>query len=172
MTDSIPTNEIKPSSRRATWGRRWLFVALPAVLLGGALGARAYAFGPGGHGRNFSPEQMEKMMDRRVEHLLDRVKATPDQRTKIQATVARLKPELKTLHDEHAKLHEAGQKALTSDPVNAGELERVRREAIQVADRTSSSISRALVEVASVLTPDQRKEVAQLMQEHHGRWGR
>jgi len=161
-------NQTNPSLTLRRPSRRWLFVAMPAVLLGGLLGAQAYAFGP--RGRDLSPEQMEKMVDRRVEHLLDKVDATADQRTRIKATVARLKPEMKALHDERAKLHDAGKKALAADPVNAGEIERLRREAIQLADRTSASLSRALVEVAGVLNPEQRKELLQMVEQRHRGW--
>jgi hypothetical protein len=51
--------------------------------------------------------------------------------------------------------------------VNAGEIERVRREGIQLADRASTSLSRALVEVAGVLNPEQRKELLQMIEKHH-----
>jgi Spy/CpxP family protein refolding chaperone len=171
MTESnpIPESPALPRPVRAR-SRRWLFVAIPGILLGALLGAQAYAFGPGGRHGHLSPERMERMIDRRLDGMLDRIDATADQRTRIKGTVARLKPEIKGLHEEKAKLHEAGRKALEASTLDPGEIERVRREAIKLADRGSSVMTRALVEVAGVLTPEQRKELLEHFQGHHRRW--
>jgi Spy/CpxP family protein refolding chaperone len=171
MTDSNDTLETQdqpiPARRR---GRRWLFVALPAVLIGGGLlGAQAYAFGPGGRHGNMSPEQMQKFAEKRVERVLDQVDATDDQRARIKGTLSRLIPEMKALHDEKAKLHEAGKKALLADNVDAAEVERLRREVLRLADKGTTLVSRAVVEVATVLRPDQRKELFEHIEEHRGR---
>jgi periplasmic protein CpxP/Spy len=176
MTDSNDNLDLQaqpiPARGRGP-GRRWLFVALPALLIGGGLlGARAYAFGPGGWGHgNMSPEQMHKFVEKRIDRVLDEVDATADQRTRIKGTLARLVPEMKALHDEKARLHEAGKKALLADTVDATEVERLRREVLRLADRGSTLVSRALVEVGGVLRPDQRKELFAHIEEHRGRRG-
>ncbi len=162
-TDETPRPPAPP--RRP--GRRWLFLALPAVLLGGALGARAYAFGPRG---DMSPEQMDRFIERRIEGFLDGVDATDDQRTRIKATLARLRPEMKALHADKARLRDAGKKALAANPLDAAEVERLRREVLALADKGTSLMSRALVEVGNTLTPEQRREVLQHLERRHGRW--
>jgi periplasmic protein CpxP/Spy len=171
MTDSNDNLEIQsqPTPVRRP-RRRWLFVALPAVLIGGGLlGAQAYAFGPGGRHGHMSHEQMQRFMEKRVDRVLDQVDASDDQKTRIKGTLARLAPEMKALHDEKAKLHEAGKKALLAENVDASEVERLRREVLRLADRGTTLVSRAMVEVATVLRPDQRKELVEHMEEHRGR---
>jgi periplasmic protein CpxP/Spy len=171
MTDSNQ-NDTSPADPRPvpTRSRRWLFLVLPAVLLGGALGARAYAFGPGGRGGDLSPEQMQRFIERRMDRVLDSIDATDDQRARIKGTFARLQPEMKALHEEKARLREAGKKALSADPIDAAEVERVRRDVIKLADRGSSLVSRALVEVGGVLNLEQRKELLSHIEGHHRRW--
>jgi periplasmic protein CpxP/Spy len=170
MTDTNQNDEITTEPRpRPARSRRWLFLALPAVLLGGALGARAYAFGPGGPG-DLSPEHMQRFIERRMDRVLDSIDATADQRARIKATFARLHPEMKALHEEKARLRDAGKKALAAEAIDAAEVERVRREVVKLADRGSSLVSRAVVEVGGILTPDQRKELLSHFEGHHRRW--
>jgi periplasmic protein CpxP/Spy len=171
MSDSKQNDTVTTAPRPAlARRRRWLLLALPAILLGGALGAQAYAFGPGGRHGDLSPEQMHRFFERRMERVLDSIDATDDQRARIKGTFARLHPEMKALHEEKARLHEAGKKALAADTIDAGEVERLRREVVKLADRGSTLVSRALVEVGGVLTVEQRKELLSHVQRHHGRW--
>jgi periplasmic protein CpxP/Spy len=173
MTDpneNLETPNLPPPTR-PRGSRRWLFLALPALLLAGAgaLGARAYAFGPGGHG-DMSPEQMHRFVERRIDRVLDGVDATDDQRTRIKGTLGRLHPEMKALHEEKHKLRAAAHKALAADNLDAAEVERLRRELLKLADRGTGLVSRALVEVGTTLTPDQRREVLEHIERRHGRW--
>jgi periplasmic protein CpxP/Spy len=171
MTDSNQNDTITTAPRPAlARRRRWLLLALPAVLLGGTLGAQAFAFAPAGRHGDLSPEQMQRFIERRMERVLDSIDATDDQRARIKGTFARLHPEMKALHEEKAKLHEAGKKALAADAIDAGEVERLRREVVKLADRGSTLVSRALIEVGGVLTAEQRKELLSHVGKHHGRW--
>ena len=150
-TETNETNEIStPTRPTPSRSRRWLFLAVPAVLLGGLVGARAYAFGPGGRG-DISPEQMQRFIERRIDRVLEQIDATDDQRTRIKGTLSRLQPEMKALHDEKHKLREAGLKALSANPIDANEVERLRREVVKLADRGTTLMSRAIVEVGGVL---------------------
>ena len=152
----------RPGPARAR-RRRWLFLAAPALLLGGLLGAKAYAFGPRGEP---SPEQMERGIDRALDHL----DATPDQRTRIKATLGRLLPEAKALYAEKTRLREAGRAALAADPIDENEVERLRREVLKLADKGSSLMSRAVVEVGGVLTPQQRKQALNMLEGRRHGW--
>lgn len=145
-------------ARRFTGARRWLVAGIPALLLGAVLAAQAPAFAAWGR-HHLSPERMERMLDRHVEDVLDDVDATADQKSRIKASLARAKPELKALMAERAKLRLAAHAALAADHVDAGEVERLRGETMKLAERGSALLSRTLTEVAQVLQPAQRREL-------------
>jgi Spy/CpxP family protein refolding chaperone len=166
MTDTNTTPSTSPATK-TTRARRWLLLALPAVLLGTAVGASAYAIGPDG---GPSPEHMDRFFEHRLDRMLENVNATADQKTRIKAIVARVRPELKTLAEQKAKLHAAGKNALLADRIDANEVERVRRETMALADRGSSLMSRTLVEIGGVLTPQQRKELAEKIESRRHHW--
>jgi periplasmic protein CpxP/Spy len=165
MIDTMNTRGGMARSRR----RRWLLFAAPVALIGGTLATSAYAFGPGRHGWGGDPERMEKMVDRRVDRMLDGIDATDDQKARVKGTIARLRPQLRALRADKQKLHEAGAKALSADRVDPNEIERLRRETLKLAERGSTLVSGALVEIAQVLNPEQRRELLEHFQKRgHG----
>lgn len=168
MTTNDTTNPMTPEPPSGfARARRWALIALPVLVVGAAAAANAHAFGPGGrHG--FSPERMQAMVEKRVDRMLERVDATDDQKVRIKNALARTKPELTALAAERTKLREAAHKALAAPTVDANEVERLRRETMQLAERGSTLISRTLVEVAQVLNPEQRKELLETWQGRRG----
>jgi periplasmic protein CpxP/Spy len=166
----IETTNTKPTLTRSR--RRWLLFAAPVALIGGTMATSAFAFGPGWHGwGGGDPEKMEKMVDRRVDRMLDSIDASADQKTRVKGTIARLRPQLRALRAEKHKLHEAGAKALAADRVDPNEIERLRREALKLAERGSTLVSGGLVEIAQVLNPEQRRELLEHFQRHGGGHG-
>lgn len=145
-------------TKRSTRVRRWLVAGIPVLLVGAAFALQAPAFAAWGrHG--LSPERMERMIDKRVDHVLDDVDATADQKARIKAALARAKPELKALLDERVRLRQAAHTALAAERVDPGEVERLRAETVKLAERGSALLSRTLTEVAQVLQPAQRREL-------------
>ena len=161
-SNDTPTPMTSDRPRRFARVRGWALLALPVIVGGAAAAANAHAFGP--HGRGFSPERMQAMIEKRVDRMLDRVDATDDQKVRIKNALARTKPELIALATERTKLREAAHKALSADQVDGNEVERLRRETMQLAERGSTLISRTLVEVSQVLNPAQRKELLEAWQ--------
>jgi Spy/CpxP family protein refolding chaperone len=153
--------------------RRWL-AGLGALLAVGALSmsmARAQApadsgdpsavagpFGGGGEG----------FMAFRMQRLLDKVGATDSQKGQIKAVWDGLRPQLQTLHQQHAQLRQQIGQAISAPTIDTAGIEKLRQQSVQLMDKTSSVITQGMVSSAQVLTPDQRKQALALIQAHRG----
>ena len=151
----------KMNARRAP--RRWWLLAIPLVVLLGASAVKA----AGRWGHHGGDGIMGEMMAARIHHALDAVGATDAQKAQVTATWQALRPQLQALHGDGAKLREQLQQALTGPSVDSAQVERLRKDALALADRGSALISQGLVSTAQTLTPDQRQKLAGMLAEHH-----
>jgi protein CpxP len=176
MDERTHTNvSTQPRGGRRRW--LWLLAILPVTIAVGIGAVQTYALaGPFGLGPAASPEQHKAMMERRLERALSVVKATDSQRTAIKAIFARAFAELGPIHQEKRRLHDDFVAAFAADPVDRAAVERLRTQATALVDRGSQSLSKALLDAASVLTPEQRKALVEHLRElpargpGHGRW--
>lgn len=138
--------------------RRTIVGSVVGVVLGVGLLATVVAFAHGGgHGR---PAMMKRFVSAMIDEALAPANPTPDQRARIYAARDRAFAAVET-HRQTRGAHMAEALALfEADTVDPGRLAtfRAQREAEhrQVAD----AITQALTEVHDVLTPAQRKAVA------------
>jgi periplasmic protein CpxP/Spy len=158
---STPETHISTRPRRR---RSWLLIIPALAMLGVAGGAyttahaqTADAADAGGPGGGFAAH--------RLQHLLDKVNATPSQRGQIQAIWTGLRPQLKSLHQQHAAIRKQMGDALAAATINASQIEQLRQQSMSLADKTSSAFTQGLVQTAQVLTPDQRKQAQAFIQE-------
>ena len=110
---------------------------------------------------------------RRMQRILDRVGATQAQRDQIRAIWTGLRPQLRAERAQHKSLRQQMVAALTAPTINAGEVERLRKQSMASADKTSALFTQGMVASAQVLTPEQRKQAqAELAKGGgHHRWG-
>ena len=171
MTEGQSTNLHQSKGRR--W---WLLLALP-VAFAGIYGARAWAFGgpgmgmgfgPGGFEGDGSPGEHEAFMQRRLERMLDLVKATDSQRAAIKPIAAQLASDMKSIHQQHAKLHRAMVDAFAATSLDPAGIENLRVQALALMDQASKTITTALVQAGNILTVDQRQTLIQQMRHHGG----
>jgi Spy/CpxP family protein refolding chaperone len=160
-------------TKRFGWRRTLLFLAAPALLGVGFCAARAQAddmlgMGPG-MGRGISGEVRKAFMMRKLDRMLDSIKANESQRSAIQAIAQRTFAELGSVHDQHQRLRDQLVAALTADPVDRGAVENLRGQLVKMVDQGSQAISKGLLDAAQVLTPEQRQAAVKLAREHHGR---
>ena len=157
-------------TRAARGTRRKLLIAsLAALTLAGAGGlvSSASAAGPGGD------EAGEGMPMRRMQRILDRVGATPAQRDQIRAIWSGLRPQLRAERTQKKNLRQQIVAALTAPTINAGEVERLRKQSMANADKISALFTQGMVASAQVLTPEQRKLAGEELAKGRGhhRWG-
>jgi protein CpxP len=103
---------------------------------------------------------------RHLQHLLDEAKATDAQRTQIKAIADKAQTELKALHDDGRKLREQGLDLWASPKLDAASAEAFRQQMLKHHDQMSQRVTQAMLDVAKVLTPEQRATVAKQMREH------
>jgi Spy/CpxP family protein refolding chaperone len=150
----------------------WALLIVPVLLAAGICGARAhageaFAFAHGGMGGN--PEQHKAFMEKRLDKMLDNVKATDSQRTAIKAIFERMFAEMRPVHQQHKALHDQIAAAFAADTVDHAAVENLRKQIPTLVDQASQVFSKALLDASQVLTPAQRQTLVKTMQEHHGR---
>jgi Spy/CpxP family protein refolding chaperone len=148
-------------------GRRWLVVLGIVLVLGGVAGlavARNVVGGTfmghcghGGMARDF--------VAFRIERALDKVNATAEQKAKIRAILENAHAQHAARMAEHHKLHDQVVAALTADTIDRASLEGARKEAMVFVEQGSKQLVDVVVEAASVLTPEQRRQLAELAKE-------
>jgi Spy/CpxP family protein refolding chaperone len=150
--------------RRGFFRRAGLFALAGAALAG--FGAKAYA--QGWHrGEPLSDAQIDRML----RHLYVEIDATDDQKQRLAPIV---KDAVKDLAPLREKFHATRKQAIelfSQDQIDPAAIEALRAEKMRLADEASRRFSRALSEAAEVLTPEQRKSLAQRFERHRHRWG-
>jgi protein CpxP len=138
-------------------------VVLVAVLGTAALAAWAQA-GPGGPGMHGGGAMMGlPMQGRMVEHMLDSVNATADQRTQVKQIASTAAADLKAQHDAGRALHQQAATLFAQPVVDAKAAEALRQQMMQQHDQASRRMLQAMLDVSRVLTPEQRKQLADRM---------
>jgi protein CpxP len=177
--------QIPPEDHRR--GRRGKFlIALVAVALvagiTGNLLSKAFGQGNswhhiswhrgGGFGGPLSPAQVDDRIDRMSKHIAIELDARTDQQVKIANIAKAAVAELRPLHE---KAHAARAQAvtlLTAPTIDRSAIERLRADQIGLAETASKRIAQALADAADVLSPEQRRKVADWMASRRSWWAR
>ena len=148
-----PSPSGSPRARGARRISRRVWGGLAAVAIGGALSLSvAQAHGGGG-----GPEGG---MAFRMHRVLDHVGATDAQKAQIKTIWEGLRPQLKTLHQQHAGLRQQLTAAMTASTIDPAAIEKLRQQSVSVMDKVSSVMTQGFVQTAQILTPEQRKQAA------------
>jgi Spy/CpxP family protein refolding chaperone len=187
VDQSKSSNPAQVSSEDHRRGRRGTFViALVAVaLLAGLTGnllSKAFGQGDGWHHISWhrsgffdgplSPAQIDDRIDRMTKHMAIELDATADQQAKVATIFKAAVADLRPLHE---KAHAARTQALTlltAPTIDRSAIERLRAEQIGLAETASKRIAQALADAADVLSPEQRRNVADWMAFGRPWWGR
>ncbi len=177
--------QVPPEDHRR--GRRGTFlIALVAVALvagiTGNLLSKAFGQGNSWHhiswhdggvfGGPLSPAQVDDRIDRMSKHIAIELDATADQQVKIANIAKAAVADLRPLHE---KAHAARAQAvtlLTAPTIDRSAIERLRAEQIGLAETASKRIAQALADAADVLSPEQRRKVADWMASRRSWWSR
>ena len=138
--------------------KTWKKVAL-ALGLAFVVGGATAAIAANGHrGGNF-----QQRITARVNRMLDKLNATPDQRQKINDITNNALAQLQAQRQSHAQDRAAWISALTSDDFDEGAL---KAKAVDHATQMANIVIPALHQVHDVLTQAQRAQLATMMQDH------
>jgi Spy/CpxP family protein refolding chaperone len=144
--------------------------------LGAVVGLKAYAhvggFG-GWHRGGFmhgpvDPAQLDAHLDRMLKHLYVEIDATEPQK---QALAPIVKAAVRDLLPLRERLHATRDQAvalLTQPTIDRAAIESLRASQLALVEQASKRLAQALGDVADVLTPEQRKAIAEHMAHRHG----
>ncbi len=131
--------------------------------------------GPGMHGMHGGMHggMHEGMMfggsPRMIDHMLDGLGASDAQRNQIKQIAAAAGADMKAQRQAGRALRERAMQALTAPTVDTAAVEQVRMQMVQQHDQASRRMTQAMVDIARVLTPEQRAKVAERMKDHRAR---
>ena len=156
-------------------GRRtaWIVAGLIAAGLTGVAATAAFSQGPGmgpmlspvhWHGRfmggPLDPAQIEDRADRMVRHVAIEIDATPDQQEKLRAVVRDAVRDIVPMRDKARTARAKARDLLTQQTIDRAEIERFRTEQLALADAFSKRVAQAIGDMAEILTPEQRRKLA------------
>lgn len=159
--------EPNPTRRRRRRTILSLVGAMTALVLGTST---LWSAGAGAHGRwsrsggpfAGDPEAAQEHARFMAAWMLDRVDASDEQQEQAQALVAEAAAELLALGRQHRENRGAFLELLSRPALDRDALEELRRGEVALADRASRRLVETLSDVAEVLTPEQRVELAEM----------
>jgi protein CpxP len=167
-------SETEPS-RSSRGGRRGTFVIalLVVALLGGVAGnmlSTAFGHGFGMHrmgwhgggimGGSLTPAQIDDRIDRMTKHMAIELDATADQQARIASIAKAAVADLRPLREKAQAARSQAVALLTAPTIDRTAVERLRAEQIGLAETASKRIAQALADSTEVLSPEQRRRVA------------
>jgi periplasmic protein CpxP/Spy len=150
--------------------RAWRVVLLSATLVVGATLALSARAQPGGHhggmggpGMMFgsSPERVGRVVD----HMLDGLAATDDQRSQIKRIAEAAALDLKAQRAAAAGLHDKAAQVFAAPVVDAAAAEAVRQQMLAQHEQSSRRMLQAMLDVSKVLSPEQRAKLVERMKQ-------
>jgi Spy/CpxP family protein refolding chaperone len=127
----------------------------PGMMGGGMMG------GPGMHGGGMHGGGM--MGGPGLGRMLDGLNATPEQKAQLQQIWLGARTDLKAQREAGAKLREQMQQLFTQPTVDTRAVEALRVQMLAQHDVASKRMSQAMLDASRVLTPEQRKAMADRM---------
>jgi Spy/CpxP family protein refolding chaperone len=109
---------------------------------------------------------------RQMDRLFDSIGASAEQRAQIKQIMDAARTDLKAQREAGRSLREQGQALFTQPTVDANAAEALRQQLLAQHDQASKRTLQALIDVSRVLTPEQRKAIADRMAERRARMER
>ncbi len=145
-------------------------LALTSLLAFGAAGLQTAQAAPGGHGGHGGGYSMGS--PRHMERMLDSVNATAEQRAQIQQIMTAAREELRGQRVQTRTLREQGMALFSQPTVDARAAEALRVQLQAQQEVASKRMLQAMLDVSRVLSPEQRQQIAERMQQRKARMER
>lgn len=112
-----------------------------------------------------SDDDIKERLTRVVRHVAIEIDATPEQQTEIVSIVTPVALGMKENHREFASVSEDLRALLLAQEIDRVAIEALRAEKLAVADEISKTLTAMIVDVAAVLTPEQRAQLDERIEE-------
>jgi len=175
MQRSTPhsTHPVRESRTLASRPLRLLVATAVLALAGGLVQtAMAAPHGPhGGHGEHGAMSALGGMgamataHPRQMERMFESIGASAEQRVQIKQIMESARADLKAQREAGRALREQGQALFLQPNVDANAVEALRQQMLKQHDQASKRTMQAMIDVSRVLTPEQRKAMADLRAE-------
>ena len=171
-----PAPAEQPRPRRA---RGWVFITVIALAAAftGALTTRAVTqgFGPGWHHRGFmagplTPAEAEDRADRFIRHAAIELDATAEQQEKLRAIAKAAVKDLLPIREKAKAARERATALLAQPTLDRAAIEAFRAEQMALAEAASKRFAQAIGDASEVLTPEQRKKIAERIEWRRNYW--
>jgi len=110
----------------------------------------------GGRLHTLSDEEIEERVTRLVKHVAIEIDATPEQITRIIAILTPAAIDMKAVQKDFATTGKDLHELVLADEVDRFAVEALRAEKLALADEVSKRLTGVMIDVAEVLTPEQR----------------
>jgi periplasmic protein CpxP/Spy len=174
MTKTLQPSHSDRNPRRVFLKRAAIASLITSVATG--LGVRAFAHS-GGPGRwqlggfmggPLDPATLDEHLDRMLGHLYVEIGATDAQKQQLAPIVKGAAHDLVPLRAQMRDARREAVELLAQASIDRTALETLRANQLGLAEQASKRITQALADVAEVLTPDQRKQLADRISRWHG----
>ncbi len=163
---------MKTSSRRPQ-GRAWKLLALTSLLaLVTSVAQPALAHGPmgmkGGPGMGDMGGGPGMMGGRHGERMLDGIGVTAEQKSQMRQIMDGARNDLQPLREATQALHRQLQALFAQPTVDARAVEALRQQLQAHREQSSKRMTQAMLDASRVLTPEQRKQMAERAEQRRG----
>jgi len=155
--DSERLSSGRNGSGRKLW--RWGLGALLVLPLA-AVACRGHQHG------NMTEAELGERMEDVAEYALDHVDASEQQTAQVNAVLRGVAPDLIAFRNEHRGLATKLRAELGKDKLDRAQIELIRQEGLDLADRVSARASQALVDAADKLDGEQRRKLTEKWAKH------
>lgn len=133
---------------------------------GGPMAARHFGpmgpHGPGPHGPFGHPEMREQVVD----VMIAVADATPEQEAEVREILDDVWVQLDDLRPDHEETHAEIKAILTAEEIDRKALQAHRAEMLDKVEQATSLVVDAVVDVAEVLSQEQRQKIADHLESH------
>ena len=183
MSDTTETPQQQPPAPSADKPRRRFFrraaIATVIAALASGVGLTAFAYGHGGGGwhrggfmgAHLDPAKLDAHLDRMLKHLYVEVDATDAQKQQLGPIVKAAARDLLPMRDRMRDARLQAVALLSQPSIDRAAIEALRANQLQLAEQASKRFTEALADVADVLTPEQRKQLAERVSRWRGHRG-
>lgn len=128
--------------------------------------------GPGGPGwESADPATMQKRAEGMVRMMLADVNATPEQEQRIARIMSDTMTSMRPLRQSHMEARRKMMDLLAQPTIDRQAVEALRAQELASAEKASRRMTQSMIEVAEILTPEQRAKLAERMRSRGGPGG-